>query len=555
MRTRTQLLALCALAATASLASAQGDMVVHRIGGSGSSGNFTYYGQDAGIAAYSVSSQSCNIGNQDLIWTSGNGQTHPVISQNVFRLKDDRFEHIGQSWLKHGFCALCEGGCGNGVGSGCASVLRVGCADTYGAGLNDGKNGGPKFTVDPVSGDHQHPDPTPTGSNTTRGRLQIAVGDVTPAQNPGAEYILEGMYVHYQDHQNGFSANNATWRKISFTNGLQIAGTNQTASPNNVGETAIHGWKSLDSGVAIQAVVNTNEGGNGIHGHYDVGSRVHDNGDGTYDYVYMVYNLSSTQGAASFSIPYGGSAQLSDVWFNDVDYHSGEPQDGADWTMTETGTNLTWTCPQTFAQNPNANAINWATGYSFGFTADVPPQSGVGEISMFEPGVGNVLTFPLDGPGAGNAVGIGYCYGITGSGTPCPCINPSFGNEGCMNSTGSGTTLFGVGTASVTADSVVLSSRQAPANIVGMFFSGTNQIPSGQVFGDGLRCAAGQVTRLEVAATNAQGETSSSVGISSLDGAQSGQTRYYQFWYRDPQGSLCGTGFNLSSGLAISWTN
>ncbi|MFT7671429.1 MAG: hypothetical protein ACI8X5_004147, partial [Planctomycetota bacterium] len=114
MTLKNQLLAAAAIAATAAFASAQGDMTVHRMGfnpGNNSNG-FSSYGTNGGIAAYSVASQSCNIGNVNLIWSSGNGQTHPVISQNVFRLKGRRFEQLGQSWLKHGFCALCETGCG-----------------------------------------------------------------------------------------------------------------------------------------------------------------------------------------------------------------------------------------------------------------------------------------------------------------------------------------------------------------------------------------------------------------------------------------------------------
>jgi hypothetical protein len=548
------LLSALLLTTGASLASAQGDMTVHRMGfnpGNNSNG-FTSYGVNSGIAAYSVASQSCNIGNVNLIWTSGNGQTHPVISQNVFRLKGRRFEHLGQSWLKHGFCALCESGCGPRGQSGCASQLRVGCADTYSSSLNDGKSGGPKFTVLPTSGDHLHPDPTPTGNSVIRGRLQCQVSDVDPSQNAGADYWVEGMYVHYEDHQNGFSHNNATWRKIQFANNSSF--TMQSASTvNHSGEVALYGWQAEDSNVAITEISNLNEGGSGVHGYYQVALRVWDNGDGTWDYTYVVNNQNSTQGADSFSVPASSGLTLTNTWFNDVDYHSGEPQDGTDWTMTQNAGSITWDCPQTYAQNANANAINWCTSYSFGFTADAGPAAGVGELSMFEPGVGNVLSFPLDGPGdIGGTVSTPFCFG----GGTCPCGNNGGAGEGCANSGGSGGVIASTGDASISADTLVLHASQAVPNSSALFFGGTTQPGggSGVPFGDGLLCAGGAITRLEIVPADGSGSATSTVAIASIDGSAAGETRYYQYWFRDPAQLGCGNGYNTTHGLSLTWT-
>ena len=88
------------------------------------------------IRAYSFGTSSVNVGNVNLDWIDGS-PNHPVIGQNMFRLKDGRFEQIGQSWLKHGFCALQLLGCGAcATQAGCLSFLKPGCRDPYSASLS-----------------------------------------------------------------------------------------------------------------------------------------------------------------------------------------------------------------------------------------------------------------------------------------------------------------------------------------------------------------------------------------------------------------------------------
>ena len=104
--------------------------------------------------AYAFGSTSCNIGTAQLDWYAGTSD-HPVIPQNAYRIKGGRFEQIGLSWMKHGFCALQESLCGSctPAGSGCPSLLGVGCSDPYTAGLNGNQGDlGPRFEVNPSTG-------------------------------------------------------------------------------------------------------------------------------------------------------------------------------------------------------------------------------------------------------------------------------------------------------------------------------------------------------------------------------------------------------------------
>ena len=91
----------------------------------------------------------------------------------------------------------------------------------------------------------------------------------------------------------------------------------------------------------------------------------------------------------------------------------------------------------------------------------------------------------------------------------------------------------------------------------GLFFQGDNAVNSGMgnPFGDGLRCAGGSVVRLEVRFANAGNgfTTETTISIATKGGVSAGQTKRYQFWYRDTGSSPCGSLFNLSSGYELVW--
>jgi hypothetical protein len=154
-------------------------------------------------------------------------------------------------------------------------------------------------------------------------------------------------------------------------------------------------------------------------------------------------------------------------------------------------------------------------------------------------------------------LGTPYCVG-DGSGTACPCGNNAPSGllpTGCVNSAASAGTLLAAGTASVSGDTVQLIATGLVPGLPCLFFSGKNAVNGGAgiTFGDGLRCAGNEAVRLQVTASDNTGNsiTTSAVG----GGLVGGDTRYYQCWYRDVVGGLCGNSHNLTNGLAITWDN
>lgn len=144
-----------------------------------------------------------------------------------------------------------------------------------------------------------------------------------------------------------------------------------------------------------------------------------------------------------------------------------------------------------------------------------------------------------------------YCFG-DGSGANCPCGNVGAAFAGCANSATQGAVLAAQGTpdASGGPQPFQLLASGAPPNKPGMFLSGTAAV--GFPAGDGLLCAGGSLQRFELVFTDAAGAAATSVDIAATTGVQSGETRYVQYWFRDPAGP-CGGGFNFTNGLQVFW--
>ncbi len=356
-------------------------------------------GTQVGLA---VATTSCNNGDQPVDWFQLPNTDHPVVPQNLYRMSGgadntERFEQVGQSWLKHTFFALEDDACSLGCNtSGCAtgSHLCPGCSDPYSAGLN-GDQGqiGSRAWVNPFTGNF------PTNANEHSGhnhdgvshRVLVEADDLNTALNQGATYFAEAQYVapsEYtwcQTHPTECNMyNNASYRQYGVS-----GTTNFSFSP--IGNTvrmlsAIWAWTG--------AAVSRAEPDPGNDGFWYIGYKVTNPSPGVWHYEYALYNMNLDRSIQSFVVPVGIGTNISNIGFHAPPQHPGWANDGTfnnqgysstPWSVTQAADSITWNT-ETFAQNQNANAIRWGTLYNFRFDADQPPQSINATVGFFKTG-------------------------------------------------------------------------------------------------------------------------------------------------------------------------
>jgi len=259
-------------------------------------------------------------------------------------------------------------------------------------------------------------------------------------------------------------------------------------------------------------------------------------------------------------------------------------------------------CDGLYDGNPSTDSFAWSWTQSTPTTGADPAVLLAGDpLGLFNAscgGIGAGTTFPTAGPGPGTGIGTldqfevvggalscnsfggysatnpyssfylrvlgqgclsciptngsAYCSG-DGTGAGCPCGNTGGPRQGCANSSGAGARLFADGNAGLTLDTFSLNVFGAPGVKPGLLLRGDNQIalPAG----DGLLCTAGNSQRSQVQLTDAGGATQFTQFNGGPFGAVAGLgvPTNFQFWYRDPQGSPCGAGFNFSNGWTVAY--
>jgi hypothetical protein len=391
--------------------------------------NLQQFGSAGTQVGLAVATTSCNNGDQPLDWLQLPQTDHPVIPQNLYRMSSgadntERFEQIGQSWLKHAFFALegddCNLGCNT---SGCAtgSHLCPGCSDPYSADLNGGQTGiGSRAWVNPFTGafPSNANDHSGHAHNGVSHRILVEVDDLNTTLNQGASYFAEAQYVTPHEYAwcqthptecNMF--NNASYRKytVSGTTNFSFSPDGSTARM----QPAIRAWTG--------ATVNRIEPDPGNDGIWFMGYKVTNPSAGVWHYEYALFNENLDRAIQSFSVPLGPGVNVSNVEFHAPPQHPGWANDGTlnsqgysstPWTPTQTANSLTWNC-ETFAQNQNANAIRWGTLYNFRFDADQPPQATSATVDFFK--TGSPLTVAIQAP----------VQGGTPTPTPTPTVTPT----------------------------------------------------------------------------------------------------------------------------------
>jgi len=353
------------------------------------------------MISYSIGSYTCNIGNLGLAWIN-NGS--PGLAMNMYRIHDGRIMQIGQSWVKHACCAGDQNNALCGTCGPSGSELGPGCLDVYSSGWNSNQDRlGARGRINAYARTFQSLSSF-TGDANAR-RLQVLRADATPANFPGAQYLVEGVYVA-QDETLAQVANNVSYKRITLSS---------TQSPSLVsglatlGQPALAAWATFggpggtaDPAVTVGNVQVTSEG------RYWFAHKARDLGNGIWRYDYVVFNLNSDASGGSFSVPVPAGVTVTNIGFNAPDYHSGETFSNADWTNSRTTDAVVWASPQSFAQNPNTNALRWGTTYNFWFDANSAPAPANPSATLGLFKIAGNVQFGVKAPGTRPCDGIDF---------------------------------------------------------------------------------------------------------------------------------------------------
>lgn len=349
-----------------------------------------------GTTAYSIGTIACNHGTAPIQW-NGSSNQHPVIAQNLYRLRDGRFEQIGASWIKHGFAAETEDYCMPCESPGSAFLLGVGCSDAYRSQLNGQQQRlTPRSSINPATGGFQFPiDQDPAASELDR-RIQVRDEDLIAIPGMDSFYFAEAIYVSADDAAAGNNMNNATFRAVLVTESPPESRDFSLlpVGPITVGRTGLDAWSDMDDTVVALKIDLPGDG------RIQLAATATYQNNGFWRYEYAIYNYNSDRGIGGFRVQLPVDGVVGMTRFHDVNTHSGENISSLDWPAARTARGLVW-ATTAYEANPAANSIRWGTMYNFTLDVNASPVMDCPvQLTVFKPGSPDSIALPFLGPSA-----------------------------------------------------------------------------------------------------------------------------------------------------------
>ncbi len=211
--------------------------------------------------------------------------------------------------------------------------------------------------------------------------------------------------------------------------------------------------------------------------------------------------------------------------------------------------------------------------------SSLPSVTDDGRCVSFESQAVNLVPWDTNGqddifirdrmPGSETTAFTSLCLPGSGSVIACPCSNPPSGpDRGCDNSDATGgASLSAAGDTELSADGLTLTASGMRSSSLSVLAQGSALLSNGLVYGQGVRCAGGQIRRLYNRSAQGGAATfpnfqagESPISVRSAQKGDSilpGQSRWYIVYYRDPSvlgGCPATSTFNTTQTGQLDWS-
>ena len=207
------------------------------------------------------------------------------------------------------------------------------------------------------------------------------------------------------------------------------------------------------------------------------------------------------------------------------------------------------------AERDDVNGADSGSAYLFDTTTGA-------ELAKFSPGDSATGDFYGNSVGLSGATAILGAWGADSNGANagsaylfrhgCDVANYCIASPNTVSATGAPISLDGL--PSLSTNNMALRADNLRPNQFGVFFYGPVKQDPPVSFGDGYRCVGTfDLKRLNPPVATGTGTAQRALDMTAapLNSVQAGDTRYFQFWYRDP--GVIGAGYNLTDGLEITF--